>query len=95
MKRECNRVTAAIKGRVQGVSFRYYTLREADRLGLNGWVRNERDGSVRAVAEGNPVQLEDFISFLRRGSPAARVSSIDVEWFESTGEYDRFEIRWA
>ncbi len=88
-------MSAAIKGRVQGVSYRYYTMREADRLGLRGWVRNERDGSVKAVAEGNPVQLEDFIRFLRRGSPAARVSSIDVEWLESTGEYDRFEIRWA
>ncbi|GMQ79310.1 MAG: acylphosphatase [Anaerolineae bacterium] len=95
MKRESNRVTAAIKGRVQGVSFRYYTLHEADRLGLKGWVRNERDGSVTAVAEGNPAQLEEFIRFLRRGSPAARVSSIDVEWLESTGEYERFDIRWA
>ncbi len=88
-------MTATIKGRVQGVSYRYYTVREADRLGLEGWVRNERDGSVTAVAEGNPAKLEDFISFLRRGSPAARVSSIDVEWLESTGEYKRFEIRWA
>jgi acylphosphatase len=95
MKRESNRVSAAIRGRVQGVSYRYYVLREADRLGLRGWVRNERDGSVKAVAEGNPVQLEDFIRFLRRGSPEAKVSSIDVEWLESTGEYDRFEIRWA
>ncbi len=88
-------MTVAIKGRVQGVSYRYYALREADRLGLKGWIRNERDGSVTSAAEGTHAQLEEFISFLRKGSPAARVSAIEVEWFGSTGEYERFEIRWA
>ena len=87
-------MSASVSGRVQGVSFRYYTLGEARRLGLRGWVQNERDGSVRAVAEGDPEHLEEFISFLQRGSPASRVRSVDVVWLESTGEYENFEIRW-
>lgn len=91
---EMIRLSAAINGRVQAVSYRYYTLREARRLDLRGWVQNERDGSVRAVAEGDEQHLEEFINFLWRGSPAARVSSVDVKWLESTGEFDSFQIRW-
>ena len=90
-----SRLTASIKGRVQGVSFRYYTLREAQRLDINGWVQNERDGSVRSVAEGNPQQLEEFLNFLHHGSPGAIVRSVDIEWLNGTGEYDNFEIRWV
>ena len=95
MNRAKCRLTASIKGRVQGVSFRYYTLREARRLGLNGWVRNERDGSVRAVAEGDPRYLGEFIGFLRLGPPGAKVRSVNVEWLDGVEEYDSFEIRWV
>ncbi len=95
MNRERCRLSVSIRVRVQAVSFGYHTLREARRLGLNGWVRNERDGSVRAVVEGDPHYLEEFIGFLRRGSPGAKVMSVDVKWLDCVEEFDSFEIRWV
>jgi acylphosphatase len=88
------RVHARVYGRVQGVNFRYYTTRTARRLGLKGWVANRRDGTVEAVAEGNRSDLEEFVDFLQRGSPAASVEDIDVEWTESSGEFDGFRVRY-
>ena len=51
------RLRAIVSGRVQGVSFRYYTKKEADRLGVTGWVRNNHDRTVELVAEGTSEQL--------------------------------------
>ena len=68
------RLSANVTGLVQGVSFRYYARREAERLGLQGWVRNEADGSVQLVAEGDEEALVALLGFLRRGSPMARVN---------------------
>lgn len=89
------RVSAHVTGLVQGVSFRYYTRREAMGLGLKGWVRNERDGSVQIVAEGSEATLEALLTFLEKGSPAARVSQVSVRWSAATGEFDSFEVRFA
>ena len=55
------RLTVIIQGRVQGVSFRYYTQRTAQSLGLKGWVRNERDGGVAVVAEGSETELKQLL----------------------------------
>lgn len=88
------RLEATVYGRVQGVSFRYYTRREALRLGLAGWVANQWDGSVRVVAEGPEEALETFLAFLHRGPRAARVTRVDVDWFTATGEFSTFEIRY-
>ena len=68
-----------ISGRVQGVGFRYALQSEAQRLGLAGWVRNRSDGSVEALAQGAPQALEALAAWARRGPPAARVSSVQVE----------------
>lgn len=87
------RLEATVHGRVQGVSFRYYTLLEAQRLRLQGWVANQPDGSVRTVAEGPREALEDFLSFLRRGSPAAYVDSVDTSWAPATGTFTDFRVR--
>lgn len=86
------RLTANITGRVQGVSFRYYTRREATRLGVTGWVRNEADGSVQVVAEGNPEALEALLRFLERGSPSARVSRVSADWSAAKGTFDSFRV---
>lgn len=67
-----------IRGLVQGVGFRHATRREAQRLGLRGWVRNCADGSVEAVALGADDQLDALERWARRGPPAARVDSIDA-----------------
>jgi acylphosphatase len=63
----------AIRGRVQGVGFRYAMTVEARRLGLNGWVRNRRDGSVEAFACGVPAALDALVAWAERGPPGARI----------------------
>ena len=88
------RLEATIYGRVQGVSFRYYTRREALRLGLAGWVANQRDGTVRVVAEGAETALQELLAFLHRGPRAAHVTRIDAGWREATGAFSTFEIRY-
>jgi acylphosphatase len=86
------RLNATISGLVQGVSYRYYTRREATRLGITGWVRNERDGSVQVVAEGDEDLLVAFRGFLERGSPAARVAAVKSSWSPATGEFNSFDV---
>jgi len=87
------RLEATVTGRVQGVFFRDTARREAQRLGLTGWVRNEPDGSVKVVAEGNSDALQTFEQFLHRGSPAARVERVAAEWREAIGEFRGFRVR--
>jgi acylphosphatase len=87
------RVEAVVYGRVQGVSFRYYTQREAGRLRLTGWVRNRRDGTVETVAEGPEAALQAFVNFLHRGSPGARVDRVALSWSVATGEFNQFNVR--
>ncbi len=68
-----------IRGRVQGVGYRWWAVREAERLGLDGWVRNRRDGSVELVAAGGPEELAALEGACRRGPPAAAVESVQRE----------------
>jgi acylphosphatase len=88
------RLTATVSGRVQGVSFRYYTLMEARRLKVGGWVRNEPGGTVRVVGEGPRADLEKLLEFLRRGPRAARVGKVEVGWSPASLEFDSFEVRY-
>ncbi len=88
------RVHARVHGYVQGVNFRYYTTRTARRLNLTGWVANRRDGTVEAMAEGERLDLDEFVDFLHRGSPAASVKQVDVEWEEPKDEFDGFRVRY-
>lgn len=85
---------AVVHGRVQGVSFRAYTQREAVTLGLTGWVRNLPDGTVETIAEGPRSSLKSFLSFLRTGPSSARVDKVDVSWSNATGEFTSFRIRY-
>ncbi len=89
-----HRLQAAVHGRVQGVSFRYYTRRRASELGLVGYVRNSWDGSVEVVAEGQRSDLEQLLAMLRAGPRAAVVTRVDVQWFAATHAFDRFEVRY-
>ncbi|MDK1385436.1 acylphosphatase [Sinorhizobium sp. 8-89] len=68
-----------ITGRVQGVAFRVWTRDEAARLGLAGWVRNERDGSVTALIAGPEAAISTMLSRFWKGPPAARVSKVESE----------------
>jgi acylphosphatase len=71
-----NAVRLEIEGRVQGVGFRWWTQREARRLGLTGWVRNRRDGSVEALAVGEAGALDQLERLCWQGPSAARVTSV-------------------
>lgn len=89
-----HRLQALVHGRVQGVSFRYYTQRRATELGLTGYVRNLWDGTVRVVAEGQRPELERLLAFLRVGPRSALVTQVDTRWAAPTSEFDRFEVRY-
>jgi acylphosphatase len=84
-----------VRGRVQGVGYRYFVLGQASRAGLRGWVSNESDGTVRCVAEGSRPALEALLVALRAGPPGARVSSVDETWLPATRAFDRFGVRSA
>ena len=71
-------ISAVVRGRVQGVAYRYTTQRVGERLGLAGWVRNERDGSVSVRAQGDSAVISRFLDFLEEGPPAARVHTVAV-----------------
>ncbi|MBC7251708.1 MAG: acylphosphatase [Anaerolineae bacterium] len=88
------RLHAIVHGIVQGVNFRYYTALEARRLGVVGYVRNQWDGTVEVVAEGERPLLEKLLLFLHQGPRWAVVERVDVQWQEATGEFRRFEVRY-
>lgn len=65
-----------VRGRVQGVGFRWFVHREASELDLRGWVRNTEEGDVEVVAAGDPQDLEDLRRSLRRGPRGSRVDNV-------------------
>ncbi|MBF0530189.1 MAG: acylphosphatase [Deltaproteobacteria bacterium] len=81
-----------IKGRVQRVAFRYFTRDQARRLGLTGFVRNLRDGTVETIFEGEEVKVEEMVQWCHEGPVSARVDEVVVKRGPATGEYQRFEI---
>ena len=87
------RLESTVIGRVQGVGFRYFALREGMDLGLDGWVANAADGSVRCVAEGPREQLEILLDRLRDGPAAAIVERVSEAWMPATGTLGPFTVR--
>ncbi len=81
-----------VEGRVQGVWFRDSTRREARSLGVYGWVRNRRDGSVEVVAEGPEGAVKRLVAWCHEGPPAASVSRVQEKEEAWTGEFDSFDI---
>jgi acylphosphatase len=71
-------VRLKISGRVQGVSYRWWTVGAATERGLNGWVRNRKDGSVETLISGPIAAVDDMIEACRQGPPAARVNEIEI-----------------
>jgi acylphosphatase len=88
------RVHVIVQGRVQGVYYRASARDQARRLGLQGWVRNCRDGSVEIVAEGEKAQLTQLIAWCYEGPPAAHVTHVEVEWRTATGEFVGFTVKY-
>ena len=86
------RLDASVRGRVQGVGFRVWALREAMHLDLDGYVVNEADGSVHVVAEGPRVGLEALVERLHDGPPGALVERVAVRWEPARGLTPGFRI---
>ncbi|MFC1823645.1 acylphosphatase [Thermodesulfobacteriota bacterium] len=86
------RVRLLIEGRVQGVWFRDSTRTQANTLGINGWVRNRRDGNVEVLAEGPEKNVGKLIEWCHKGPSAARVDRVQEYREEWQGEFDSFDI---
>jgi acylphosphatase len=84
-----------VRGRVQGVGFRWFVEREAHILELVGWVRNNPDGSVEVLALGTPEKLAGFRSRLQEGPRAARVDHVEELEAEPTPGLNSFQVRGA
>jgi len=84
---------AHVQGRVQGVGFRHFVLVSAQGLGLTGWVRNTKDGSVEVMAEGEYPPLNQLLNMLRKGPISADVADIDYEISEAQGNFTRFGVK--
>src|SRR3954462_8607781 len=91
--RAAARPDATITGRVQGVGFRYFVLREAMALGLTGWVANTSGGAVRGGVEGSRGSLDSLEERLHDGPPSADVERVSVAWMPATGRFASFEVR--
>jgi acylphosphatase len=81
-------VLLSIAGRVQGVGFRAWTVREARRRALRGWVRNRRDGRVEALLIGEVEEVEAMVEACRRGPTLARVDDLERKPVEDDGSHD-------
>jgi acylphosphatase len=86
-------IRVRIRGRVQGVGFRYFTQRQATSLGLGGFVRNLADGSVEVEASGERVALERLASTLECGPDTGRVDECTVDWDNRVLSHDTFSVR--
>ncbi|OGY28066.1 MAG: hypothetical protein A2Z42_02500 [Candidatus Woykebacteria bacterium RBG_19FT_COMBO_43_10] len=89
-----HRVRMIVFGDVQVVGFRFSCIEVARGLGLTGWVRNNPDGTVQIVAEGEKEPLENLVTWAKQGPPLARVDEIKTEWQEVTGEFSKFEVKY-
>jgi acylphosphatase len=88
------RARVRIEGRVQGVFFRESTRREAERLGVKGWVRNLDDGDVEALVEGEASGVEQLIQWCHRGPRAARVDRVTVTDEAARGDLHGFGVEY-
>ncbi len=86
------RLEAAVRGRVQGVGFRWFVRQRAGFLGLVGGVRNLSDGSVEVVAEGPEAALQALLEDLAAGPSGAHVAGVEPAWLPATGEFTAFEV---
>ena len=87
------RIHAIVKGKVQGVFYREFTRREAESLGVSGFARNLKDGTVEIVAEGEEKQLMEFEKRFRKGPLMAFITDVEMKDEQPTGDFEGFDIR--
>jgi len=87
------RAEIVANGLVQGVGFRYFVMREAKKLGLNGFVKNLYTGEVLTVVEGEKAIVEEMVNKLRVGPIHASVKSFKVDWQEPKNEFTEFKVK--
>tara|TARA_B100001029_G_C14684012_1_gene246176 strand:- start:35 stop:313 length:279 start_codon:yes stop_codon:yes gene_type:complete len=85
-------VKIIIKGRVQGVSYRSFALKQAKAFNISGWVKNDDNGDVKAYAEGDREDLDQYIKYLKRGPIFARVDEVILNWEAEDQAYNDFQI---
>jgi acylphosphatase len=86
------RIHLIISGGVQGVGYRAFVARLAQKNQILGWVRNTEDGSVEVVAEAEVPVLKEFINACYKGSPIAHVNTVKEQWGAATGDYAGFSV---
>jgi acylphosphatase len=89
------RLEATVRGRVQGVGFRYWVVRRATDLGIVGWVANEADGTVRCIAEGSVEAIDRLEQLLGTGPTGAIVDHVGAVRMPATGTMSGFGVRSA
>ena len=83
-----------VKGRVQGVSYRFFTIERANSLALNGWVRNLPNGDVEVWVEGDRGLVESLIEMLKVGPRFSTVKDVHIEWKKPTYKEKGFTLKW-
>jgi acylphosphatase len=91
MPKELRHIT--IHGKVQGVGYRFYATRVARRLGLKGWIQNNRDGTVEAMVEGEKASIDEWVEEIREGPRYAEVTKIDAEVKDFSGRLGDFDVK--
>jgi len=86
-------IEITVFGRVQGVSYRYFSIRAARKHGVLGWTKNMPDGTVRIQAVAEERALDGFLGELRQGPPLSDVADVKVETLEGIPEFNGFEMR--
>lgn len=89
------RLHLIVSGKVQGVFYRDFVRREAEKLGVKGFVRNLSDGTVEVVAEGDDSVLKSLVAACKKGPLMAFVKSVDVKDEPSTGQFEDFDVRYS
>ncbi|MFS0655863.1 acylphosphatase [Bacillus sp. 179-C3.3 HS] len=84
---------AIVKGRVQGVGFRYFVQSEATHRGIKGWVRNTEEGHVELKVEGEEQAIHDFLQAVRKGSPFSKVTDFQTNPLTEIAHYSTFRIQ--
>ena len=85
-------IQAVISGKVQGVGYRDFVTEYAKEYGVVGWIRNNADGTVSLLAQGEPDTLKEMVAHLNTGPSLARVESVSVDWKTPKKQFDDFEV---